>query len=80
MIYDKQLWDERADSIEEYENKVPHNVLVSVMLQTYNHEKFIEESIESVLEQETNFDFEILIGDDESTDKTREICIKYAKK
>jgi glycosyltransferase involved in cell wall biosynthesis len=43
---------------------------LSVFLLTYNHECFIEESIRSVLMQETNFPFEILIYDDQSTDKT----------
>jgi len=48
--------------------------LLSVCIITYNHENFIAQAIESVLMQNTNFNFEIIIGEDYSTDKTREIC------
>lgn len=53
---------------------------VTVCVLTYNHEKFIAKCLESILEQETGFDFEILIGEDASTDKTRAICQAYADK
>lgn len=48
---------------------------VSVMMTTYNHEEFIGQAVASVLEQETDFDFEILVGEDCSTDRTREILV-----
>ena len=54
-------------------------VLVSVLIITYNHEKFISETIESALNQRTDFKFEIVIGEDFSTDKTREVCESYKK-
>lgn len=53
---------------------------VSVCMITYNQEKFLSQAIESVLEQKTNFDYELVIGEDCSIDKTREIIIKYQKK
>lgn len=53
---------------------------VSICMITYNHEKYIAQAIESVLMQKTNFDYELVIGEDFSTDKTREIVIKYQKK
>jgi glycosyltransferase involved in cell wall biosynthesis len=53
------------------------NPLVSVFLLTYKHEKFIEQAIESVLTQKTNFDIEIIIGDDCSPDGTLAILRKY---
>lgn len=56
------------------------NPKVSVCMVTYNHEKFIKQSLESVLMQKTNFSFELVIGEDCSTDKTKEIVIKYQKK
>lgn len=58
---------------------MPHPI-ISVCITTYNHEKFIEEAIDSVLAQKTNFDFEILIGEDDSQDKTREIVKRYQQR
>ena len=52
---------------------------VSVLTITYNHEKYIAQAIESVLMQEVNFDYELVIGEDCSTDKTREIVVDYQK-
>lgn len=53
---------------------------VSVPMITYNHEEFIAKAIDSVLMQRTNFDYEIVIGEDCSTDNTRKIIIDYQKK
>jgi glycosyltransferase involved in cell wall biosynthesis len=57
---------------------------LSVMMITYNHEKFIAQALESVLAQRVNFDYEIVIGEDCSTDRTREIlrsiCQRYPKR
>jgi len=53
--------------------------LVSICIPAYQHEKYIAQCIESVLSQETDFPFEILIGEDDSTDGTRGICMKYAE-
>ncbi|MBX2953723.1 MAG: glycosyltransferase [Leadbetterella sp.] len=52
--------------------------LVSVHLLTYNHVKFIRQSVESVLAQKTTFPFEVIIGDDCSTDGTSAIVDEYA--
>lgn len=53
---------------------------LSVLCITYNHRNFIVQAIESVMTQETNFPFEFIIGDDGSTDGTREIIEEYARK
>lgn len=50
---------------------------VSVSIVTYNQASLIQQAIESVLMQETNFDFEILIGEDDSNDGTRDIVKEY---
>jgi glycosyltransferase involved in cell wall biosynthesis len=51
---------------------------VSICVTAYNHESFIEECLDSLLAQETTFSYEICIGEDESSDRTREICKRYA--
>ncbi len=51
--------------------------LVSVCMTTYNHEKYISQAIESVLCQRTTFSFEVVIGEDCSTDNTLAICRQY---
>jgi glycosyltransferase involved in cell wall biosynthesis len=56
------------------------DVLVSICCITYNHEKYISDAIESFLMQKTNFNYEILIHDDASTDSTAEIIKGYEKK
>ena len=61
-------------------NNVSNKPLVSVCVQTYQHVNYIEACLEGILKQETNFEFEILLGEDASTDGTREICVKYAEK
>lgn len=47
---------------------------------TYNQELYIKQAIDSVLMQETNFNFQLVIGEDFSTDSTREICETYANR
>ncbi|UCG35508.1 MAG: glycosyltransferase [Candidatus Omnitrophota bacterium] len=54
--------------------------LVSVCLLTYNHEKTIERSIKGVIDQNVKFKMELVIGEDCSTDKTLDICKKYASR
>lgn len=50
--------------------------MVSVLMTSFNREKFIKESIESVLSQ-TYTDFELIIVDDNSIDRTQEIILSY---
>ena len=52
--------------------------LLSVCITAYQHENYISQCIESALSQNTNFPFEVLIGEDESLDETRSICMSYA--
>lgn len=53
---------------------------VSVSIITYNHEEYIAQAIDSVLMQKTNFDYEILIGEDDSNDNTRAIVTEYKER
>jgi len=55
-------------------------IKLSVTVITYNQENFIEETIDSILSQKINVPFEIVVGDDASTDKTPEIIQKYVEK
>jgi len=52
---------------------------VSVLMITYNHERFIAQAIASALMQQTDFDYEIVIGEDCSTDRTREIVKAFQR-
>lgn len=53
-----------------------NKVMLSFCLVTYNHEKYIQECIDSILNQKVNFEIEILIGNDCSGDKTGELIEK----
>ncbi len=50
---------------------------LSVLLVTYHHEKYIRQALDSVLMQQTDFDFEIVVADDYSQDSTMTIIQEY---
>ncbi len=52
---------------------------VDILLATYNGEKYLKEQMDSILNQ-THSDFRLIISDDCSIDKTKEILEEYAKK
>lgn len=54
--------------------------LVSVVMVTYNHEPYIAQAIEGVLSHETDFPIELIIGEDCSTDRTREIVLDFQRR
>lgn len=60
-------------------DRLPTAPMVSVLMPAYNHGAYLAEAIESVLGQETDFSFELLIGEDCSTDNTREIALAYQR-
>ena len=53
---------------------------LSVAMITYNHERFIAQALESVLAQRVNFDYEIIVGEDCSTDGTRAIVMDFHRR
>ena len=57
-------------------------IILSVCIVTYNHEKYIKQCIDSILQQKVEFPIEILIGNDCSTDNTACIlaCLLYTSR
>ena len=55
----------------------PTDYLVSIVVITYNHEKYIRKCLDSILMQNVDFSFEIIISDDFSTDQTPQIITEY---
>jgi len=53
---------------------------LSVVMITYNHERFVAQALSSVLAQRTNFDFEIIVAEDCSTDGTRAIVMDFVRR
>lgn len=56
------------------------NPLVSVVILTYNHQAYLEACIASVMQQKTDFAFEVIIGEDASTDGSDAICKSWASR
>ncbi len=79
-------------TLEDFKNKYqkaevelfPHRVeplpVVSVCVQTYQQAPYIKKCLDGILMQQTSFPVEILLGEDGSSDGTREICKQYAEK
>lgn len=55
-------------------------IVVTVCIVTYNQEKWIRQTLDSVLAQKTEYPFEVIIGEDHGSDGTRAICQEYADK
>ena len=54
--------------------------LVSVIVLTYDQEKTISQTLDSILNQNIDFSIEIIVGEDCSTDGTKAICLDYKNK
>lgn len=55
-------------------------IMVTVCVVTYNQERWIRQTLDSILSQQTNYPFEIIIGEDHGTDGTRAICQEYVNR
>lgn len=53
---------------------------LSIVVVAYNEEEYIEETLEKIIAQKTNFEYEVLCHDDASTDRTQEIIMEFVKK
>lgn len=58
-------------------NKKTKDIQVSVICMAYNHVKYISKTLDSIISQKTDFDFEIVVHDDKSDDGTTEIIRQY---
>lgn len=54
--------------------------ILTILVLTYDHEKTLSRALDSILEQLTDYSYQIVIAEDASTDKTQDICKAYAKK
>lgn len=70
----------QISEVKEFPNRVPKNPKVSILIQTFQHEKYISPCLDNILNQKTSFSYEVLLGEDGSMDATREICIDFASK
>ncbi len=57
---------------------VPDETRLTIVCPTYNHSRYIRRALDGFVSQKTNFKFEVLIGDDASTDDTPDIIRQYA--
>jgi len=55
-------------------------MILSVGILTYNQAQYIRQCLDSVLKQEVNYEYEIVVGDDASSDGTQDILREYAEK
>jgi len=53
---------------------------VSISVTTFNQKNYIKDCLDGILNQRTTFQFEIILGEDQSNDGTREVCQDYAKR
>lgn len=72
------LWKANIRPSTSYHCRKSSRMKLSVCVTTYNHEPYIRQCLDSILTQETDFDFEIVLGEDDSSDGTRAICQEYA--
>ena len=57
-----------------------NKIKISACIITFNHENFIRECLDGAINQNVNFEYDIVIGEDNSSDRTRQICIEYTEK
>ena len=78
MFIEKENINYHIEKVEDW-SVLPNNPIVTVEIAAYNHESYIRNTLESVLMQQVNFEYEILIKEDHSTDSTKQIILEYQK-
>ena len=63
-----------------YKMDLSNDVILTVYVPTYNHENYITKALDSILMQKTKYNFEVLVGEDCSTDSTRAVLKDYESK
>lgn len=58
---------------------IDEELMLSIIVPTYNHEKYIIEALNSIKMQKTKYKYEVLVGEDKSTDNTKKILKQYEK-
>ena len=61
-------------------NEICENIAVTVVCITYEHEEYIRDALDSFLMQKTDFEYQILVGEDKGPDNTADIVKEYAEK
>jgi RimJ/RimL family protein N-acetyltransferase/glycosyltransferase involved in cell wall biosynthesis len=79
-VYEKSGFKTVTEEVKMELDLEPSKFLVSVFMITYNHGRFIKEALDGILNQKVNFDLEIIVGEDCSSDNTREILLEYKNK
>ena len=62
-----------------FSKEYDYPVMLSICVPTYNHEKYIRQALESIFMQKTQYTYEILVGEDKSTDNTRAVLKEIEK-
>lgn len=60
--------------------EIVQNPLVSVIVLVYNAEKYLRKCFDGIVMQKVDFLYEVIVGEDCSTDNSREICLEYQAK
>lgn len=66
--------------VEACDNDPARRPVVSVCIFAYNHGSYIEQALDGILAQKTRFAYEVCLGEDESSDRTRTLCQAYAER
>lgn len=61
-------------------NNKETEIMLSICVPTYGHEKYIRQALDSILMQQTQYKYEVLVGEDCSPDRTKQILLEYEKK